>query len=68
MDNNRRTEVYMRDRTRLTPAQRRRVTKHEHNNVAQFSRQLRRKSHRQVLRADRARRLSIRAFFSRRAA
>jgi len=68
MDNTTRTAVYLRDRTRLTPAQRRRVQKHAHNELAQFSRNVRRHGHRQVLRAERIRRLSIRAMFSRKAA
>lgn len=68
MDNTKRAEVYLRDRTRLTPAQRRRIAKHEHNSVAVLSRQARRSAHRQVLRAERARRLSIRSLFTRRAA
>lgn len=68
MTNDTRTAIYLRDRTRLTPAQRRRVQKHAHNDVAEFSRALRRKGHRQVLRAERIRRMSIRAMASRKAA
>lgn len=68
MNNKARQEIYLRDRTRLTPAQRRRVAKNEHNNVAQLNRAARRSGRRQVLRAERIRRLSIRAMFARRAA
>jgi len=63
MDNDNRTAVYLRDRTRLTPAQRRRVAKHEHS-----QRILLRAARREVLKADRRRRIEIRALFSRRAA
>lgn len=68
MNNTERTTVYLRDRTRLTSAQRRRVQKHVHNELAVANRSLRRKAHRQVLVMERRRRLSIRAMFSRRAA
>lgn len=68
MTNDQRTTIYLRDRSRLTPAQRRRVQKHANNLQAVAPRSLRRKAHRDVLRAERVRRLSIRAMFTRRAA
>ena len=36
MNNETRTAVYLRDRTRLTPARRHRVQKHEHGENAQL--------------------------------
>jgi hypothetical protein len=66
MQNTERVAIYLRDRSRLTPAQRRRVEKHERNAAAVLNRQARRTAHRQVLRAERRRRLSIKAMFSRR--
>lgn len=68
MTNDQRTSVYLRDRTRLTPAQRRRVQKHDNDAKAVAGRSLRRRAHRDVLRAERKRRLSIRAMFTRKAA
>lgn len=68
MRNDRRQDIYLRDRTRLTPAQRRRVQKHAHGEVAVLSRAVRRAGRRQVLRAEARRRFAIRALFSRRAA
>jgi hypothetical protein len=65
MDNTERVAIYLRDRTRLTPAQRRRVAKHDHNAVAVLNREARRAAQRQVLRGGRRRRLSIRAMFGR---
>lgn len=63
MNNDNRTAIYLRDRTRLTPAQRRRVAKHEHT-----ERRMLRAARRDVLKAERRRRLAIRSMFTRRAA
>ena len=68
MDNMARQEVYLRSRSTVTPAQRRRLNKHQRQGLAQISRSTRRAARRDVLRRDRNLRAAIRNYFSRRAA
>jgi hypothetical protein len=65
MNNQNRQAIYLRDRAVMTPAQRRRVGKHDRQAVAQFSRSTRRAAKRDVLRRDRNLRSAIRAYFRR---
>lgn len=68
MNNTDRQAVYLRDRSTLTPAQRRRVAKHAGQDVAFLTRNTRRRAKRDLLRMDRTRRALIRLRFSRKAA
>ena len=66
MDNETRVAIYTRDRTTMTPAQRRRVRHRQNGAVAPLGRRMLRKAHRDVKRADTRRRAAIRVLFSRR--